>query len=161
MLTDEMVKICEIQASIFSNSLDDFTCGSSLFVFRFMNSKLAKLMDDPHYLSLFTPASYKSMILKEYPGLNKKYGYKIKEPTMHWIGYIYRALSLCLGISSKKIFKQVRFADLVFLYNVYHTYGIEYCVNRIADEYNLKSVDVDRNKELARKIYKDTLMMLK
>lgn len=161
MLKQDIIRMCEIQADIFSNSIENFTCGSKLFVFRFMSSKLAKLLDDPNFLSLYTPMNYKDMLLKEYPGLNQKYGYKINEPIMHWVGYIYRAISLSLDISSKKLVKQLEFADLVFLYSVYHTFGIEYCVNRIAKEYNLKVIDDERNKELARNIYKDTLLALK
>lgn len=161
MLNQEAIRMCEIQAKIFSDSIDDFTCGSKLFVFRFMKSELAKLLDDPNYLSLYTPMNYKDMLLKEYPGLNQKYGYKINEPIMHWVGYVYRAISLSLNISSKKLLKQLQFVDLIILYPVYHTFGVEYCVNRIAKEFNLNAVDYDRNKELAKRIYKNTLLAIK
>lgn len=160
-LTDEMTKICEIQASYFASSVNDFTCGSKLFVFRFMNSKLAKLLDNPDYLSLFTPTSYKEILIKEYPGLNQKYGYKIDEPVMHWIGYIYRAISLLLNISSKQLFKKLPFPDMVFLYKVHHTYGVEYCVSRIDREYQLTKENKSKEKELVKRIYKETLAALK
>ncbi|MBQ6921035.1 MAG: hypothetical protein IJQ72_03950 [Bacilli bacterium] len=160
-LTDEMIKICEIQASYFSSSIEDFTCGSRLFTFRFMNSKLAKLLDNPDYMSLYTPTNYKELLIKEYPGLNQKYGYKVDEPIMHWIGYIYRAISLLLHISSKHLLKKLPFADMVFLYKVHHTYGVEYCVNRINQEYQLVRTNSSEEKEIAKKVYKDLIMSLK
>ena len=161
MLNQDIIRMCEIQANIFSNAIDDFTCGSKLFVFRFMNSKLAKQLDNPNFLSLYTSMNYKDMLLKEYPGLNQKCGYKINEPIMHWIGYIYRAISLLLNISSKHLLKQLPFSEMVFLYKVHHTYGVEYCVNRINQEYELVKNNKNKEKEIAKKIYKDLLITLK
>ena len=44
-------RMCEIQAEFFELSVDRFSCSSSLFVSRFMNSDIAKdldAIDDPY-----------------------------------------------------------------------------------------------------------------
>lgn len=161
MLNHDVVRMCEIQADIFSNSIKDFTCGSKLFVFRYMCSKFAKLLDDPNYLSLYTPMNYRDILLKEYPGLNQKYGDKINESIMHWIGYIYRAISLLLNIPSKHLLKKLPFIDMVFLYDIHHTFGVEYCVDRLNEEYELVKSNKNKEKEIAKKVYKDLLLTLK
>lgn len=159
-LTDELIRICEIQANIFTNAGCDFSCGSSLFVFRFMNSKLAKEMDDPHFMSGFSLSSYKDALLEQYPFLNVKKGKKINSKIMHWIGYIYRATSYALEISSKELITKMKFDQLTKLYNVYHTYGVDYCVEKLNEHFKLSSSKEDKQKKLIKSLYKNTFLLI-
>ncbi len=44
------LKLCQFQAQLFQNSIDQTDCSSGIFIRRFMNSDLAKRMDKDGFL---------------------------------------------------------------------------------------------------------------
>ena len=110
-MNDNEQVFCEKQASIFSEAGKRFSCGSAYFAFIFMNSHSAEKLDNKH--DLYNNDSL-NMILDE---LEKRYpGLKSKKGTIY---------------PSKQIYKRFKFVDMLSIYNAYHTFDPEYCIERI------------------------------
>jgi len=160
-LSDDMIQVCEIQGDIFKNAQRDFKCGGKIFIYHFMYSRLAKKLDNPRYMLSYDPSNHKEQLLEEYPSLNNPGGEIVDEYIMHWIGYIYRATSYIKEISSKLLFKYMNPDELIKMYNVYHTFGIDYCVERLSEHFELDKKNTLDERTLIREIYSDLLIELK
>ena len=99
------LKLCQIQGKIFEESIGSLNCSSQVFIRRFMNSKVAKSFDDKSYLA------QTSSMRDVYDELEEEYGAfsygkeKFSMNEMHWIGYVFRCMSIAYGLSSKQIYK--------------------------------------------------------
>lgn len=138
-MTEQEQKACELQGEIFELSFYAFKCGSSFFIAKYMNSDFAKHLDrkddnynyiEPHKLMMLMAITYKS--------LNEKKGKIYPEPVLRWMGYIYRAYSIIKNKKSNKIYKLLKADELLSLYDSFHTYSIEYAVDRLEEIINEK-----------------------
>ena len=129
--------MCEMQADFFALSIDAFICSSPFFIARFMNSELAKNLDnidDPY--NYISPHNSIKIMTDAFPSLNFKEGDKYPSEVMRWIGYVYRAWSIIKKKSSASIYKELKSSDLLPLYDSFHTFSVEYCVDRLEELVN-------------------------
>ena len=127
-------KMCELQAGIFEFSLRRFNCSSPFFIARFMNSKFAKDLDnidDPY--NYFSPNYILEGLESAYPSLKTYQGDKYSPQVIRWIGYIYRSWSIIKRRTSSDIYKVFKVEKLFSLYDSFHTFGVEYCVDRLEE----------------------------
>lgn len=137
-MTYQEQAICELQADVFEISLKRFKSGSPIFIARFMNCELVKELDnidDPY--NYISPNNIIKYLSSEFSILNKNKGNKYPIQVMRWIGYTYRAYSIIYKINSNKLYKIFNADKMLSLYETYHTFSPEQCVERmkqIADE---------------------------
>ena len=99
------LKLCQIQGKIFEESIGTLNCSSQVFIRRFMNSKVAKSFDDKSYLA------QTSSIRDVYDELEEEYGAftygkeKFSMNEMHWIGYVFRCISMLMVYQASKYIK--------------------------------------------------------
>ena len=148
--------MCELQAELFEKSIDSFICGSAFFVARFMNSDIAKELDnvdDPY--NYISPNNTIKILNELYPSLNTIEGEKHSRAFMRWAGYIYRAWCLIKKTTSSKIYKDVKIETLLSLYDSFHSFSVEYCIDRIEElifeSKPKRKTDFEIYKEIKRK----------
>ncbi len=134
MMTTHEQLMCELQADVFEKSLNIFNCSSSFFISKFMYSDIAKQLDDidnPYnYLSL---ESILLSLERQYPSLNKSGEEKYTSQVLRWLGYIYRAWAILKHHKTSYIYKYMKADKMVGLYDSFHTFGVEYCVDRLEE----------------------------
>lgn len=148
---NEMEEImCGRQALIFEKSRESFS--SLLFIKLFMYSSFASGFDRWDYDPFMKEEEYVRLIGEEFPKMKEKRGTRYSEAELHWMGYIYRALCIHRKASSKAIYKTLHPSKLRQLYRTYHTFGIDYCLERL-DEYILANSrsEMDIYKEVRKK----------
>lgn len=148
--------MCELQADLFALSSSRFSCGSSFFISRFMYSDLAKDLDnidDPY--NYISPNNMIDIMRKKYPSLNEKGGNKYPEQVLRWIGHIYRAYCIIKKQYSYKIYKLLKADKLLSLYDSFHTFSIDYCIERLDEIIQEEKPSNDENDYL---IFKSIMM---
>lgn len=131
MMTAHEQRLCEMQAEFFALSVERIPCSSALFVSRFMSSDLAKELDqidDPY--NFISPNNLIAAMVAAYPGLQKP-GQQISGKVMKWMGYIYRAWTLIKRKESSTVYKAMKVEQMVGLYDSFHTFSPEYCVDQL------------------------------
>ncbi len=151
--------MCELQSEVFAESISRYGASSLYFIMRYMNSEVTKNMDNKNdYYNYYSKAYIFSELEKEYPSLlTKKEGNKIPLPVMKWIGYIYRAWSYLQDKDSSRLYKFLKAERLVSLYNTYHTFGIDYCIERLeelVEQDRPQMSDFERFKEIKLRLSK-------
>ena len=147
-------RMCEMQAEFFELSTEIFSCSSYLFISRFMNNDIAKSLDridDPY--NFVVPNSLISSMSVKYQSLNKGIGEKIQKRVMKWIGYVYRAWSIIKKKESSMIYKNMKAQKMVALYDAFHTFSIEYCVDRLEEIVNQDNEPTLSDYEVFKRIY--------
>ncbi|MGM9948314.1 antitoxin [Floccifex sp.] len=141
MDTDGLL-LCDIQGQVFELSIEKTSTSSEIFIRRFMNSQIVKLMDNESILDMTLQADdIIHEIKKEYN--NSEYGsIKYTKNEMYWIGYIYRYFSYIYECSSKRVYRIIKPKELRQLYLPYHTLSPEQTIERI-----LEAKDIDLNIE--------------
>lgn len=135
------LKMCSYQANLFERSKDDTECSSKIFIRRFMNSDLAKRMDNVGFV--FDSVDIPDAIIE----IESQYGVstygteKFNIEELHWIGYIYRYWSYVSGKTSKEIYKVIKPEQLRKLYFPYHSLDPLQAIERIAEESGQQSSD--------------------
>ena len=125
-------RMCEMQGEFFALSTKRFSCSSALFISRFMYSELAKELDqvdDPYNFN--SPNHLISTMATLYPSLNKEQGAHMNEIVMRWLGYTYRAWSIIKHKESSWIYKNMKAERMLTLYDAFHTFSPEYCVDQL------------------------------
>ena len=127
-------RMCELQADIFELSADRFPCSSLFFISRYMRSDVAKqfdnIDDDYNYISI--EEAFDSLE-KAYPSLKKESDKKIPYPVLRWIGYIYRCYCIRKRKKSLWLYKELKTEKLLVLYEAFHTFDPDDCVDRIEE----------------------------
>ena len=143
-MTTHEQRMCESQASFFEMSYDAFNCGSPLFISRFMNSDVAKQLDnvDDCY-NFISPNNLITIMAMQFDSLSSTKGSKYPKKVLHWIGYTYRAWSLLKHKKSSSIYKDCPAEKLLSLYEVFHTFSIEYCIDRLEEIINQNKPQYD------------------
>lgn len=142
-LTSQQRNICIMQAKLFETSIEVSACGSAVFVRRFMNSNIAKRLDDGSYIyESDTVEQAIHEVDAEYN--NTIYGSEKYSPSeMHWMGYIYRYLCFTTQITSKRAYKVIGARELRALYQPYHSLDINQAIERIMEAHGCKSAPQD------------------
>lgn len=133
------LKMCSYQAALFEKSLEDTDCSSKIFIRRFMNSNLAKRMDNVGFM-------FDAMdIFDAINEVETQYGVstygieKFNVEEMHWIGYIYRYWAYVSEKSSKQIYKIIKPDQLRKLYFPYHSLDPLQAIERMMEELGLEN----------------------
>ena len=126
--------MCERQADLFELSQTMFSCGSSFFIARYLYSDVAKDLDNvDDYYNYISPNNIVSILSRLYPSLNIERGQKYPVSVLRWMGYIYRAYNIIKKLSSHKIYKYIKAEQMLSLYDSFHTFSAEYCVDRLEE----------------------------
>lgn len=151
------ILLCELQGATFELSLEKVETSSPIFIRRFMNSEVVKLLDNGSILQTnLQPQDIIEYIEEEYHEL--KYGKeKYTNNEMYWIGYLYRYFSYTYELSSYRVYKMVKPKELRNLYLPYHTLSVEQAIERIleAENIQLEVDDIHKQLEIYKKIRKD------
>lgn len=149
------LKLCKIQAEVFSASASKEMCSSLIFIRRFMNSQLAKRMDTDGFL--FEACDINSI----FEDINMEFGEssygkeKYSDSELYWIGYIYRYWAYTHKKTSKQIYKIIKPKELKGLYYPYHSLDPAQAIERILEARGLNEDDLtSRGVEILRSVIK-------
>ncbi len=150
------LKLCKMQAEVFSASVKETNCSSLIFMRRFMNSGVAQRMDLGGFLF---EACDVNQILQEIETEFGESSYgkeKYSEAELYWIGYVYRYWSYTYQKTSKQIYKLIKPKELRGLYYPYHSLDPAQAIERILEAKDLDEKDFTaRGVKIMRDIMKD------
>ena len=131
-LSDDERRLCSQQAQIFEASVDSSSCGSAVFIRRFMHSDLARRMD-AQQIPLEQAPAYQLVkdVDEEFGGPYGSARYSREE--MYWIGYLYRYWCRAAGKTSKAVYRIIGARELRGLYAAYHTLDPGQAIERILE----------------------------
>ena len=133
--------LCEMQAKAFELSAVEQNTSSAVFIRRFMNSDVAKQLDNMAVLqSNMQSADILKLIDEEYG--KSEYGsvkYSLNE--LYWIGYIYRYYAYTYDKTSRQVYKIVKPKELRDLFLPYHTMDPSQAIDRILEAKGLANTD--------------------
>ncbi len=129
----EGLLLCDLQGLAFELSVEQTSTSSEIFMRRFMNSKIAKMIDKESVLQLnIQPKDILQLVEEEYE--KSKYGsVKYTKNEMYWIGYLYRYFSYIYEFSSVQVYKIVKPKELRGLFLPYHTLSPSQAIERILE----------------------------
>lgn len=136
------LKLCKMQADVFSASAKETECSSQIFMRRFMNSQVAQRMDLGGFLFEACDTNH---IIDE---INTEFGKsaygkeKYYEEELYWIGYIYRYWSYTYQKTSKQIYKFIKPKELRGLYYPYHSLDPAQAIERILEAKGVEEGDL-------------------
>ena len=145
--------LCNLQAKAFELAVDLTTVSSEIFIRRFMNSKIAKTLDNESILQSNIHEKDIIYILEEEYGKSNYGSVKFTHNEMFWIGYLYRYFSYTYELSSVQVYKIIKPKELRELFFAYHTMDTSQAIERILES---KGLLYDEEHELQRQyeIYK-------
>ena len=139
--------LCDLQAKTFECSIDLTSVSSEIFIRRFMNSQIAKLLDNESVLQTnLHEKDFLSMIEEEY-GSSKYGSVKYTHNEMFWIGYLYRYFCYTYELTSVQVYKIVKPKELRGLFLGYHSLDPAQAIERILEA---KGLLLDEESELKR-----------
>ena len=152
-ITRDGLLLCNLQAKTFELAVDSTTVSSEIFIRRFMNSKIAKILDNESILHTNIHEKDILLILEEEYGQSKYGSVKYTHNEMFWIGYLYRYFSYTYELSSIQVYKIVKPKELRELFFAYHTLDTSQAIERIIEA---KGLLLDEKSEIQRQyqIYK-------
>ncbi|MBR4915365.1 MAG: antitoxin [Clostridiales bacterium] len=138
--------LCDMQAKAFELSVTVLDTSSEVFIRRFMNSDVAKQLDNKAVLqSNIQAGDLLSRINEEYGKSN--YGsVKYTSNELYWIGYIYRYFAYTYDKTSLQVYKIVKPKELRGLFLPYHTMDPAQAIERIIESKGLSSDDSGEEK---------------
>ena len=147
--------LCDLQAKTFELSLSLQNTSSEIFIRRFMNSDIAKKMDNMAVLQTNIQARDVLDLIDEEYGKSNYGSIKYTQNEMYWIGYIYRYFAYTHRKSSVQTYKIVKPKELRGLFLPYHTMDPAQAIDRILEAKGLVNDNIDAEKrqyEIYRKI---------
>ena len=152
--------LCDLQAKVFESAVDFATVSSEIFIRRFMNSKIAKALDNESILQTnMHEKDILEMIEEQYGSL--QYGsVKYTHNEMFWIGYLYRYFCYTYELSSVQVYKIVKPKELRGLFLGYHTMDISQAIERILEAKGLlvdDELEIQRQYDIFKKIRKNIM----
>ena len=153
--------LCDLQARAFEMSLNMVTTSSEIFMRRFMNSEVAKMLDNGTVLQSNLQARDLIEMIEEEYGKSQYGSVKYALNEMFWIGYLYRYFAFTYELSSLRVYKLVKPKELRGLFHAYHTMDCAQAIERILEAKNISCNEEDNMKrqyEIYKKIagrYKD------
>jgi hypothetical protein len=150
------LKICSYQAVLFEKSIENTKCSSRIFVRRFMNSELAKRMDNIGFIYDSLDVSDAIKEIESQYGVSEYGAEKFSVEEMHWVGYIYRYWAYVTEKSSKQIYKIIKPEELRKLYFPYHSLDPMQAIERIIESVNpekqTEMTDIEKGVIALRKV---------
>ena len=149
-------KLCRAQAELFVSSISLTNCSSAIFLRRFMNSSVAKRMDDGSFL--FEASTNESVIAEIEEEFGKSdYGkVKFTENELYWMGYLYRYWCYTYEKTSKQVYRIIKPTELRKLFFPYHSLDNAAAIERILEAKNSREEDLtQRGGEIFRRISKE------
>ena len=139
--------LCDLQAKAFEGAVDLTSVSSEIFIRRFMNSKIAKEIDNESVLQ--TNIHEKDILerVEEQYGKSEYGSVKYTHNEMFWIGYLYRYFAYTYELSSVQVYKIVKPKELRGLFLAYHTMDTSQAIIRILEA---KGLLLDEEAELKR-----------
>lgn len=147
--------LCEMQASVFAKSADYVLSSSDIFIRRFMNSRVVKLLDSGDVLQTNIQAEDIIDMIEQQYGITQYGSVKYTGDELYWMGYLYRYYAYTYGISSLKVYKTIKPKELRGLFVTYHTMDPAGAIERILEAKNLlfdEEKEQKRQYEIFRKI---------
>lgn len=150
------LKMCSFQAELFERSLNETDCSSKIFIRRFMNSNLAKRMDNDGFVFDATTVADAINELENQYGKSEYGKEKFGQEELHWIGYIYRYWSYITERPSNQLYKTVKPEYLRKLYFPYHSLDPYQAIERMSEELGMNleedMYDIARGVVILRKV---------
>ena len=152
------IALCRMQANLFEESLEYVKTSSPIFMRRFMNSDVARRMDNTGFLF---EDECNILVFEE---INEEYGEssygsnKYNKEALHWIGYIYRYWAYVYEVSSKQVYRVIKPSELKELFVSYCTLDPKEAIDRILEAKGVSYALEDITKRAAvelRRIYKE------
>ena len=125
--------LCDIQAKTFELSFTEQKTSSEIFIRRFMNSDVAKQLDNLALLESNIQAQDILIMLDEEYGVSNYGSVKYTSNELYWIGYLYRYFAYTYNKTSVQVYKIIKPKDLRGLYLPYHTMDIAQAIDRILE----------------------------
>ncbi len=150
--------LCELQAKTFENSIGETAVSSEIFIRRFMNSDITKMIDNGSILQTNMQSSDILDRIEEEYGVSNYGSVKYTSNEMYWIGYLYRYYSYTYELSSVQVYKTVKPKELRGLFLPYHTLSPEQAIERILEAKGLlrdEEAEIKRQYEIFRRIRKE------
>ena len=136
-IDDVGLLLASYQSNLFESTVKDLPCSSTYFYKKFAFSKLAQRMDKRGFI--LESLDVKGAIEELKKESNYEKGHiKATFETMAWIGYLLRYWSYTYEISTKQIYKFIKFDELCRLYEAYHSLDVEEAIKRINEAHNIK-----------------------
>ena len=147
--------LCDLQGNAFELSIQLTSTSSEIFMRRFMNSKVVKMIDNGSILQMnIQPKEIIERVEEEYKKSN--YGsVKYTKNEMYWIGYLYRYFSYTYELPSTRVYKIVKPKELRGLFLPYHTLSPEQAIERILEAKGMifnSEDEIDRQFEIYKRI---------
>ncbi len=155
MIDRDGLILCEIQAKAFESSADRAACSSDIFVRRFMNSDISKILDNGAILDTNIQHEDILAMIEEQYGPTSYGKVKYTHNELYWMGYVYRYLAYTYSLSSLQAYKIVKPKELRDLFLPYHTLDPAQAVERILEAKNLlldEEAELMRQYEIFRRI---------
>ena len=138
--------LCEIQAKAFELSCDEQNTSSEIFIRRFMNSEVAKRLDNMTLLQSNIQAADLLVLIDEEYGRSDYGSVKYSPNELYWIGYIYRYFAYTYDKTSKQVYKTVKPKELRGLFLPYHTMDPAQAIDRSLEAKGLANENDDEEK---------------
>lgn len=139
--------LCDLQARAFEIAVDFAQVSSEVFIRRFMNSNVAKAMDNESVLQTNIHEKDILNMIEEQYGKSEYGSVKYTHNEMFWIGYIYRYFCYTYEMTSIQVYKIVKPKELRGLFPAYHTMDSAQAIERILEA---KGLLIDEETELKR-----------
>ena len=139
--------LCDLQAKAFNIAVDFAQVSSEVFIRRFMNSNVAKAMDNESVLQTNIHEKDILNMIEEQYGKSEYGSVKYTHNEMFWIGYIYRYFCYTYEMTSIQVYKIVKPKELRGLFPAYHTMDSAQAIERILEA---KGLLIDEETELKR-----------
>lgn len=146
------IKLCQLQAKIFEESVKKTNYSSPIFIRRFMFSNIAKSFDDKRYLLQTLSIDETFNLLNEEYGESDYGKTKYTEDQLFWIGYIYRCISIKYNLTSKVVYNMFNAREIVKYYNIGHTFDIVQFADRMMESINYKNNIEEKSIEYMRRL---------
>ena len=145
--------LCDMQAKAFELSVTAQDTSSEVFIRRFMNSEVAKLLDNKAVLQQNTQAADLLSLIDEEYGKSDYGSVKYTPNELYWIGYLYRYFAYTYEKSSLQVYKIVKPKELRGLFLPYHTMDPAQAIDRILEAKGL-AIDSESEEKRQYEIYK-------
>lgn len=149
------VLLCELQAKTFEKTVDMTETSSEIFIRRFMNSKIAKAMDNESILQTNIQEKDILNMIEEQYGISRYGSVKYTSNEMYWIGYLYRYFCITYSLTSAQAYRIVKPKELRGLFLAYHTMDTSQAIERILEAKGLlvdEKIELKRQYEIFKKI---------
>ncbi len=151
--------LCDIQAKAFELSVTAQDTSSEVFIRRFMNSEVAKQLDNKAVLQQNTQAADLLSLIDEEYGKSDYGSVKYTPNELYWIGYLYRYFAYTYEKSSLQVYKIVKPKELRGLFLPYHTMDPAQAIDRILEAKGLAFDSISEEKrqyEIYKRIRKES-----